>query len=262
MDESLARQGSFGRSWQLLLFLPQPSSHSSSGIPDLVSFTRKRDTNSNCRTSLNLMDFALKPRLVSMWGTNDNNHVLWKVSQLNLPTGRGFRKKTEEEVTAHNRGFENWVATLEKPNSVCYSNLKWRSSVWLNSHSEIYFWVWPYTIKNQPWTKLIPKVKHWRIQETHVSSDNMALAVTQEESFQLVQMELAAANTKKMILCKAEYSKQKKLKTNLGEVSVWTCSLLPIQLSHHRCAPLKKRKPRLIYRIWQELGSAVCLVSC
>lgn len=36
----------------------------------------------------------------------------------------------------------------------------------------------------------------------------------QEESFQLVHRELAAANTKKRILSKAEYSEQKKLKTN------------------------------------------------
>jgi len=59
-----------------------------------------------------------------------------------------------------------------------------------------------------------------RIQETHISLCNMALAMPQEESFQLVQRERTAANTKNTILSKAEYSKQKKLKTNLREVSV------------------------------------------
>lgn len=76
------------------------------------------------------------------------------------------------------------------------------------------------TLYNKELAMLIPKTKHERIQETHVSFYNMALAMSQEESSQLAQRELAAANTKEMILSKAEYSEQKKLKTNLGEVSV------------------------------------------
>lgn len=44
--------------------------------PDLVSFARRRATNFNWRTSLNLVDFAPKLWLASMLGANDHNHIL------------------------------------------------------------------------------------------------------------------------------------------------------------------------------------------
>lgn len=159
MEQLPERQEGAGRGWQLPLFHRQPPRHSWRGILTHCP-SPERAANFTWRTCLSLVDLAPAPWLAATIGATDHNHLLLQVTCPALPTGRAFRKKAKEEVTAPNRDFERWGGCTRGIYQALLPSPK------VKSIGGIYCRIRHHTIKSQPWAKLIPRTKHKRIQET------------------------------------------------------------------------------------------------